>query len=62
MTSNNPFELLAIDVLAAVTGGYHDPPGPAPSSSDTGTAGLNPAPCGPQPNPQPSSSPVWVLI
>jgi hypothetical protein len=59
MTSNDQLEPLAIDELATVTGGYHDP---SPSTPDTGIAGLNPAPCTPQPQPRPSPSVVWVPI
>jgi len=43
--------------LTQVTGGYHD----SLPSSDTGTAGLDPAPCTPS-TPKPKPSPVWVLL
>jgi hypothetical protein len=59
MTEQQALAPIAADVLASVTGGYHDP---SPSNSDTGTAGLGTAPCTPPANPQPSSSPVWILI
>jgi hypothetical protein len=57
---DNLFAGIATADLAQVTGGYHDP---VPSSDDTGTAGLDPAPStSSTPKPSHKPSPVWVLL
>jgi len=53
------FAVISVDQLGNATGGYRDP---SPSSSDTGIAGLGPAPCTPPSNPRPVPSPVWIPI
>jgi hypothetical protein len=61
LSTDDTNELAGISTedLTQVTGGYHDP-----VPSDTGTAGLHPAPCTPSTpsNPNPKPSPVWILI